>query len=99
MGPAPERLIALARAARESTGRSIAAVDTAMADIAKSNARIKTMQTKASRPAIRHGNDRKRVHPGGQRADHSRRFLWEGFSPNETTEAGPPPGPRLKSLP
>ncbi|MGH8192478.1 MAG: hypothetical protein ACREP2_13665 [Rhodanobacteraceae bacterium] len=47
--PAPEDLLALAQAAQDSIGRSMAAVDAAMASVAKSNARIKAMEAKAPR--------------------------------------------------
>ncbi|MGH8112717.1 MAG: hypothetical protein ACREPL_12480 [Rhodanobacteraceae bacterium] len=46
--PAPDDLLALAQAARDSIDRSMAAVDAAMASVAKSNARIKAMEAKAA---------------------------------------------------
>ncbi len=47
--PAPADLLALAQAAQESIARSMAVVDKAMANVAKSNARIKAMEAKATR--------------------------------------------------
>jgi hypothetical protein len=47
--PAPDDLLALARTAREAMDRSMAAVDAAMASVAKSNARIRTMEARAVR--------------------------------------------------
>lgn len=47
--PSPEDLLELARAAQESIDRSMAAVDAAMAEVAKSNARIKAMEAEATR--------------------------------------------------
>lgn len=47
--PAPDDLLALARAAQEAMDRSMAAVDAAMSSVAKSNARIKAMEAGATR--------------------------------------------------
>ncbi|MBN8713558.1 MAG: hypothetical protein J0H50_06210 [Xanthomonadales bacterium] len=46
--PAPRYLVALAQAAQESIGRSMATVDATMVSVAKSNARIKAMDAKAA---------------------------------------------------
>jgi hypothetical protein len=49
--PALEDLLELARAAQESIDRSTTAIDAAVAGVAKSNARIKAMETKAGHAA------------------------------------------------
>jgi len=47
--PAPDDLLALARAAQEAVDRSVAAIDAAMLGVAKSNARIRAMEANATR--------------------------------------------------
>lgn len=47
--PSPKDLLELARAAQESIDRSMAAVDAAMAEVARNNARIEAMEAEVTR--------------------------------------------------
>lgn len=58
--PAPRYLIELARAAQESVDRSSTLVHASMTEIAKSNARIKTLEAKADRSGASRRQDIRR---------------------------------------